>query len=58
LATAVQQALNQTGNSGRPLDQWLVKLGIINLEISKNIDSFQFPADAKLFVSLKSGAGG
>jgi hypothetical protein len=58
LKDAVEDALEKTGNSGRPLSDWLVKWNDQDLDISKKIGEFDFPKDAKIFISLKSGAGG
>lgn len=58
LKAPVQQALDKSGNSARPLTDWLVKWNDHDLDISKKVEEFNFPKDAKIFVSLKSGVGG
>lgn len=58
LRTAANKALEQTGNTGRPIEEWQIKWNDTVLDISKKIEEFDFPADAELFLSLKAGAGG
>jgi hypothetical protein len=58
LRAAVERALAQTGNSGRQIEEWSVKLNNHDLDISKKIEDYKFSADAKIFLSLKSGVGG
>ena len=58
LKVAVMKALEETGNTGRELSDWLVKWNDQDLNISMKVEEFHFPADAKIFVSLKSGKGG
>lgn len=58
LKDAVEKALEQTGNSGRPLTDWQVKHNDTDLSVTKSIAEFHFPPDAKIFLSLKSGVGG
>ena len=58
LHVAVQQALNQTGNSGRPIADWQVIYNDQTLDISKKVEEFNFPENAVIFLSLKAGQGG
>lgn len=58
LQEAVEKALAQTGNSGRPVTDWLVKWDNKDLNILAKIGEFKFPHDVKIFISLKSGVGG
>lgn len=58
LKVAVTKALEETGNTGRELSDWLVKWNDQDLNISLKVEEFHFPPDAKIFVSLKSGKGG
>ncbi len=58
LKVPVEKALVRTGNSGRPLSDWLVKLNNQDLDVARKIEDFHFPADAKIFISLKAGVGG
>jgi|GEM_PF-31642 len=58
LKAPVEQALDKSGNSARPLTDWLVKYNDQDLDISIKVGDFNFPKDAKIFISLKSGVGG
>src|SRR5688572_14548256 len=58
LKVSVEKALVETGNTGRDISDWLVKWNDRDLDISKKVEEFNFPKDAKIFVSLKSGKGG
>lgn len=58
LKAPVEQALAKSGNSARPLTDWLVKYNDQDLDISIKVGDFNFPKDAKIFISLKSGVGG
>ncbi len=58
LKVPVEKALEQTGNTGRPLSDWQVKWNDIELDITKKVEEFNFPSDAKIFISLKAGQGG
>ncbi len=58
LKVPVEKALEQTGNTGRPLSDWQVKWNDTELDITKKVEDFNFPSDAKIFISLKAGQGG
>lgn len=58
LHVAVQKALDQTGNSGRPIGEWQVIYNDQTLDISKKVEEFHFPENAVIFLSLKAGQGG
>lgn len=58
LHVAVQKALDQTGNSGRPIGEWQVIYNDQTLDISKKVEEYQFPENAVIFLSLKAGQGG
>lgn len=59
LKTIIPKALEQTGNSGQPPDQWELKDAQGNLlNLDQKIGDFHFPPGAKLFLSLKAGVGG
>lgn len=59
LKTIIPKALEQTGNSGQPPDQWELKDAQGNLlDLDKKIEDYHFPNDVKLFLSLKAGVGG
>jgi hypothetical protein len=59
LRTAAHEALNKTGNSGQPLDNWELRdaAGKI-LDLALKIGDFHFPDGTKLFLNLKAGVGG
>ena len=59
LRTLVNKALDQTGNSGQPPENWELRnaQGAV-LDLEKKIGDYHFPADVKLFLSLKAGVGG
>ena len=59
LRTAAQQALNQSGNSGQPLENWELRdaAGKV-LDLASKIGEFHFPDGTKLFLNLKAGVGG
>jgi len=58
LKTAVQKALEQTGNTGRPFKDWTIKWNDQILDMEKKIKDFNFPDGVELFLSLEAGAGG
>ena len=59
LHSIIGKALEQTGNSGQPPENWEFRdAGGALLDGSKKIEDFQFPADVKLFLNLKAGIGG
>lgn len=59
LKSTIEKALEQTGNTGRPLDDWELRdiQGNV-LDLGRKIGDYQFPADVKLFLNLKAGIGG
>lgn len=59
LHTVIPKALDQTGNSGQPPENWELRdaAGTL-LDGSKKIEDFHFPPDIRLFLSLKAGVGG
>ena len=59
LRSIVAPALEATGNSGQPAENWElrdVQGNLLDLD-AKNA-SFHFPPEVKLFLSLKAGIGG
>ncbi len=59
LRTVVPKALELSGNSGQPVENW--ELRDANgqlLDLAKKIREFAFTAGTKLFLSLKAGVGG
>lgn len=57
LVVAVQKALNGTG-SARPIEEYDVLFNNIKLDITQKVETFSFPSDAVIFISLKTGQGG
>ena len=59
LSSAVEKALSTSGNTGRPLAEWEVRdsSGVL-LDISRKIKDLGLKDGARLFLSLRVGAGG
>jgi hypothetical protein len=59
LQTIIPRALDQTGNSGQPPENWELRdaQGTL-LDTGKKIGTFNFTADTRLFLNLKAGVGG
>jgi hypothetical protein len=59
LETLIPRALEQTGNTGQPPENWELRdaQGTL-LDTTKKIASFDFPPDVRLFLNLKAGVGG
>ena len=58
MKVSVEKALEETGNTGRELSDWQVKLNDVELDITKKVEELGITADSKIFVSLKAGQGG
>jgi hypothetical protein len=58
LHVPVQRALNQTGNSGRPIGDWQVIYNDQTLDINQKVEQYGLPDGAIIFLSLKAGQGG
>jgi hypothetical protein len=59
LKSVIPKALEATGNTGQPPENWELRdaNGTL-LDGSKKIESFGFPPDVQLFLNLKAGVGG
>jgi Protein of Unknown function (DUF2604) len=59
LSSAVEKALSTSGNMGRPLAEWEVRdsSGVL-LDISRKVKDLGLKDGARLFLSLRVGAGG
>jgi hypothetical protein len=59
LGVAVQKALHDSGNTGRAIDEWEVRdaSGAL-LDVSAKVVDLHLENGARLFVSLRVGAGG
>jgi hypothetical protein len=59
LKLAVDQALRESGNTGRPADEWEVRdVNGVLLEQHRTPKELHLHKGARLFLSLKVGAGG
>ena len=59
LLTVVEKALEQTGNTGQPPDNWeLRNASGVDLDVHKKIEDFHFEPRTQLFLNLKAGVGG
>lgn len=59
LKTVIPKALQETGNTGQPPENWELRdsNGTL-LDTSKKIESFGFAPGVQLFLNLKAGVGG
>ena len=59
VSEAVERALNDSGNSGQPLDSWELRdeSGQI-IEFGRKFRELGIKGGAKLFLNLKAGVGG
>lgn len=59
LGTIIPRALEQTGNTGQPPENWELRdaHGTL-LDTSQKIATFGFPPDVRLMLNLKAGVGG
>ena len=59
LKTLVAKALAQTNNTGQGPESWELRDAAGGeLDMSRKIETYGFPADVKLFLNLKAGIGG
>lgn len=59
LRDVVKRALEKSGNSGQPIDNWELRdaAGQV-LDLSKTVAHYGLDNGAKLFLNLKAGVGG
>jgi len=59
IRTVVEKALAKSNTTGQPAENWELRndAGAL-LELAKKVGDFRFPAETKLFLSLKAGVGG
>jgi hypothetical protein len=59
LHTVIPRALEDTGNTGQPPENWELRdaSGTL-LDTAQKIESFGFAPHVRLFLSLKAGVGG
>jgi hypothetical protein len=59
LLTVVEKALQQTGNSGQPPENWeLRNASGVELDVHKKVEDYHFEPGTQLFLNLKAGVGG
>jgi len=59
LLVVVEKALQQTGNTGQPPENWeLRNASGVELDIHKKVEDFHFEPHTQLFLNLKAGVGG
>lgn len=59
LRTVAQHALNQSGDNGRPLQDWEFKDAAGRpLDLDRKVGDYQFSPGAELFLSLSVGVNG
>jgi hypothetical protein len=59
LRTVAQQALNESGNNGRPLQDWEFKDPAGSpLDLDRKVGEYRFSAGAELFLTLGVGVNG
>lgn len=59
LRTVIPIALQQTENTGQPIENWELRDADGNiLDLNKKIGDYNFSEETKLFLSLKAGIGG
>lgn len=59
LMSVVEKALHDSGNVGQPISNWeLTDSTGTRLDLSRKIETFHFPDEVTLFLSLKAGIGG
>jgi hypothetical protein len=59
LRAVVERALEKSGNSGQPIDNWELRdsAGQV-LDLSKTVAHYGIVSGTKLFLNLKAGVGG
>lgn len=58
LRSIVEKALEQTNTTGQPSENWELRYNGAVLDLGAKIETFNFPANAELFLNLKAGIGG
>lgn len=59
LRTIIPKALEESGNTGQPPENWELRDAAGNLlDLQKKIRDFEFGAAISLFLNLKAGIGG
>jgi len=58
LKSAVEKALQESENTGRPISDWQVKYNGTVIDINAKVEDLNLPDKAKLLLTLKIGEGG
>ncbi|MBK7764390.1 MAG: DUF2604 domain-containing protein [Bacteroidetes bacterium] len=58
LRQVIEMALEKSRNTGRPVDDWQVKLGDTVLDMTQPLCNLGLSDGTKLYLSTKIGAGG
>jgi hypothetical protein len=59
LLTVVAKALEQTGNTGQPPENWeLRNASGVELDVNQKVEDYNFAPRTQLFLNLKAGVGG
>ena len=59
LGSIIPDALQQTGNTGQPANNWELRDSYGNLlDLQKKIGEYGFEEKVRLFLNLKAGVGG
>ena len=59
LGSIIPDALQQTGNTGQPPENWELRDSDGNLlDLQKKIEDYGFQEKVRLFLNLKAGVGG
>jgi hypothetical protein len=59
LLMVVEKALEQTGNTGQPPENWeLRNASGVELDVHKKVEDYHFKPHTQLFLNLKAGVGG
>jgi hypothetical protein len=59
LESVIPRALEQTGNTGQPPDQWELRTAEgQTLDVRRTVESFHFVPGTTLFLNLRAGVGG
>ena len=59
LLMVLEKALEQTGNTGQPPENWeLRNASGVELDVHKKVEDYHFEPHTQLFLNLKAGVGG
>lgn len=58
LKVAAEKALKQTSNHARDLSEFQAKYNNNDINLNQKVETFNFPANATIYLSLKIGQGG